>query len=889
MWFLLIFLGTTVGSQVKISSDLFLNKLNMSYGINYKYNGLLHHNIHRVWIITKVVVPKFNDVKFPDIKFDPDCSFLKELKYTHTHVAKHVNEIRSICHSMKPLITLLKQKELYYKKAITNILKEEIPRSLHGSGYSHNGRTFQDPVSAGQRFSRSTRGETPVRKKKALAAFLPVIAGLATIAVESLNSFLQRKRNKAMASGMIAIKEDQTLAWNSLKQLENDFLMYGKYNVAQLQDIVGTVNTLQNKTMQLEKLLIGKDLQTLQMAHMIDDVSGRMTFIHKMNLYVHSVLERQIRIYEWLLINLKDLLNAIGILSTGHLPPFLFPPTVLENITTNALAMVKKTHPNFVLAIKHLTEYYDMKLATFGVDTEGNMIIAFPVFVQDHTSQPQTLYEIETVKVPIHDLNVDANSYSEVRYSKPYIAINKDYYIQLRIQELRMCKQIRHTYYCEELFLVKHKSKHSCESALYYKLSKEIVYSVCTFDYYYNTTVTPSVLDGGTHILLANMLSPKRLVCSQDLHMAQPVPSYPYVLVNRSLLCNCHLESGLTYLLESVGSCSPKSKFVMYFTINSAFSHFMSLFGLSETESISTELIDHDHTFDIFLNQSYPSMLFDNSSRSMAPLSPPTTLLKLFQTMNLKGHSSQNSPFFHIVRHTSENESTKGSFLYSTPAHIFYMTTSLMITCIMLSQVYLACKHKKLHQLIAAMTLQRLPGSEAMSAFEIPNSKEAKLICQDPWVSIAITVVTIVGVVIYLYRTCSKMTFFKGYLYDNVCTVYLFISHDCYHVPLKLRELNGSLHTFTLHGQPKAQNMTLLRHSLWDTLHIKWTGSTLNMNDKRIDLPENINVPLWDKIKVRALMSHDNARYNIMIKQGNTWYAPRNEGRNVPAISHQEV
>ena len=133
------------------------------------------------------------------------------------------------------------------------------------------------------------------------------------------------------------------------------------------------------------------------------------------------------------------------------------------------------------------------------------------------------------------------------------------------------------------------------------------------------------------------------------------------------------------------------------------------------------------------------------------------------------------------------------------------------------------------------------------------------------------------------------MTFFKGYLYDNVCTICLFISHDCYHVPLKLRELNGSLHTFTLHGQPKAHNMRLIRHSRWDTLHIKWTGSTLNMNDKRIDLPENINVPLWDKIKVRALMSHDNARYNIMVKQGNTWYAPRNEGRNVPAISHQEV
>ena len=98
------------------------------------------------------------------------------------------------------------------------------------------------------------------------------------------------------------------------------------------------------------------------------------------------------------------------------------------------------------------------------------------------------------------------------------------------------------------------------------------------------------------------------------------------------------------------------------------------------------------------------------------------------------------------------------------------------------------------------MALQRLPAIEAMTAFEIPQIKEAKLICQDPWVSIAITVITILGVVVYLYRPCSKMTFFKGYLYDNVCTVNLFISHDCYHVPLKLRELNGILHTFTLNG-----------------------------------------------------------------------------------------
>ena len=39
-----------------------------------------------------------------------------------------------------------------------------------------------------------------------------------------------------------------------------------------------------------------------------------------------------------------------------------------------------------------------------------------------------------------------------------------------------MCKQIRHTYYCEEIFLVKHKSKHNCESAIFYNLTSEVAF-----------------------------------------------------------------------------------------------------------------------------------------------------------------------------------------------------------------------------------------------------------------------------------------------------------------------------------------------------------------------------------------------------------------------------
>ena len=87
-------IGLALGSQPQISSDLFLNRLNMSFGINFKYNGLLHHNIDRVWVGTKVALPKLNNISFPDIAFDLDCPFVSKLKHSRT-AAQQVEKIKA--------------------------------------------------------------------------------------------------------------------------------------------------------------------------------------------------------------------------------------------------------------------------------------------------------------------------------------------------------------------------------------------------------------------------------------------------------------------------------------------------------------------------------------------------------------------------------------------------------------------------------------------------------------------------------------------------------------------------------------------------------------------------------------------------------------------------
>ena len=341
-----------------------------------------------------------------------------------------------------------------------------------------------------------------------------------------------------------------------------------------MEKIIHTVNHLGERVHQMEELLLGKDHSVATEQFLHASSIERLLFAHKLNIYLTSVQETQLRLYDELERVLREFLSAVRILSKGYLPASFFPPTILCRITSNALQLVQRKNPDYVLMIKHVTEYYDMKMVTFGVNDSEELVVAFPVFVQDHARESMILYELETVKVPITDTNLAANSYTEVKTSKPYIAFNNDYYIQLCIPELHMCKQIWHSYYCEELFLVKHKSKHSCESAIYYNLSKEVINEYCSFKYFYNTTVMPSVLDRGPQILLANILTPKRLICTYASDMAHPVPSHDYVLVNRSMLCNCHIESGLTYLLKSIAFCETASAdYTMSFALNLAFLH----------------------------------------------------------------------------------------------------------------------------------------------------------------------------------------------------------------------------------------------------------------------------------------------------------------------------
>ena len=377
--------------------------------------------------------------------------------------------VQVLCKMAAPHIKVMKQQATYLKRKVRTLVKDDLYHALHSLHpvsqfeYKRQQKRSLPPTPGSLRDNDTLTNTTPRmklhdiprnRSKRLLGAIvsaaLPAVGKLATLAVEQLEAYLQRKRNRALKVAMQEMDRKVGTARNMMHQLEKDFLLYGEYDVNSTQSIMKLLGSLHNRTSSLEKILELK-VPTWALSF-ISGSQGTAMYSHMTQLYMESIKEKHIRLYETLVTELRLLLRSIAILSKGYLPPHLFPLTTLVQISQQAIAMMKIKNPDYVLALPHIIDYYDMRLVTFGRDDQDRLVICFPIFIKDFNKEPMNLHQIETVKVPIVDTNQKADSYTEVVTTKPYIATNKEYYIQLVLPELVMCKKIRGTFYCEELF-----------------------------------------------------------------------------------------------------------------------------------------------------------------------------------------------------------------------------------------------------------------------------------------------------------------------------------------------------------------------------------------------------------------------------------------------------
>ena len=99
--------------------------------------------------------------------------------------------------------------------------------------------------------------------------------------------------------------------------------------------------------------------------------------------------------YERFIAELKSYLKAIRILSKGYLPITLIPLSKLQLILSQVKVALAKTNKDYDLVLSRLYLYYNMKLVTFDIDQDKNLIIQFSMFVQPYMQTKLTLYQIQ--------------------------------------------------------------------------------------------------------------------------------------------------------------------------------------------------------------------------------------------------------------------------------------------------------------------------------------------------------------------------------------------------------------------------------------------------------------------------------------------------------------
>ena len=218
------------------------------------------------------------------------------------------------------------------------------------------------------------------------------------MAFEGISSFLHHKRHGTLNKVIKQINERQNIEHNRIYHLEDTMIMYGKYNSDTLTNLIDTVHKIHNLTSLKERVFVGRANEWLkqQLTHYNDEHSYSITAL----LFFRTINEKYVRMYKRFISELKTYSKAICILSKGYLPIILIPPSKLEAILQQVKTALTKTNKNYDLVLNRLYLYYDMKLVTFGIDQDKNLIIQFPVFVVPYTQARLTLHHVETVSSP---------------------------------------------------------------------------------------------------------------------------------------------------------------------------------------------------------------------------------------------------------------------------------------------------------------------------------------------------------------------------------------------------------------------------------------------------------------------------------------------------------
>ena len=347
----------------------------------------------------------------------------------------------------------------------------------------------------------------------------------------------------------------------------------------------------------------------------------------------------------------------------------------------------------------------------------------------------------------------------------------------------------------------------SCASAsvVYFNLEEEIKQN-CEFEFHFNKiNITPSVLEGGHLIVLANWPNYKRIICTHNNNIPVNIPSHLYVLLDRNILCNCDIEAESNFLLESLAAFSEHENenpdLEMYFTVNLAFANYLD--QLEETIDVPIER-NWMHQMHVLPISIEPFQMNQNF------LQAPKTL-KEYINQYQENRRSLN------IKEKRIKEPTFNTFLSSYMVDVILFVTGILTVILTFRITYTLCRQSKLKSVVANLALQHVKTVEAAAIKEFNN-------CNLELIQLLIMLHLILTILLVLAKL-KKSKVFQGHIFTIMVKIKLFLANTQSYVTLELNSAAGNVHLFKLSGALAVEKFTLRKNWIWDVLEINWDNT----------------------------------------------------------------
>ena len=565
-------------------------ELRHQYGMLFNHHGQVISGLKNMDLFLSIDLPKVEDIAHIPPPF-PECdNWAAPHKSNHNHhvyFSAHgfgrdnhgpMTELNSntsdylteaihitVCNQYRNKYVKLLERIEMIKQNITYKIEKVMPRLMPNENAILYGKETLSDVS---------------RQKRAipLGLLFSGVSAIGGLIMKGVNTWSNYKKSKAMTKAVEKLYEAQEIDHHRLTRLEGQTSLLAKTTKTAFQHIdyqLLHLDTKLNSTVQHMTEFFKRTESHFQFTWEAL-VSNRLAIhlLSSSSAMYDMVLQQYLHYYQNYDVTLDHFLTGLDALGTRRLMFQVLDPDELDRFLSAIRRQLREERSPFELAFNHTYQFYAEPMVMF-TNTHDQLLVNVPILLRLATQKPLNLYSIDTVPMPFDTETLDGrnNEYTFINNSYPYMALNEHNYIPLTETQLRMCDKMGPTYYCQNSYVLRQRTQHTCESAIYYKMDAKMITKHCQAKFAANVEFTPKVLDVGETMVLFNLPRLWILLFGQEKQPTE-IDFATYKVVDRKEFCECSLTAGSFQLDETLVKCTPEinseadGRFKLYFAIN---------------------------------------------------------------------------------------------------------------------------------------------------------------------------------------------------------------------------------------------------------------------------------------------------------------------------------